>query len=253
LVRIKSYSGAKGFGYIEREGGEDLLFDVTSCERFTPRVGDEVEAVVVMGRDGRPRAHSVRLRARAIPDRATMGLKAERLQSELAAVQRLGLLPGLEWQELCEHFLRRRENLPEGLAPEDLVGLLVDRWSRGRESPRLLVHSTSFHPPKAFDELTALLEDTPVRLRLIRHDGDEILLSGPAFGDEPVVVRLGGLPDLVACFNRALAEAGWTERVVPLEHRGDEQVYVRLSLESLAELRQSGLLPVRWPELDPFL
>src|SRR5262249_42910742 len=145
-VRIKSYSGAKGFGYLETEpGGEELIFDVTACERFTPRVGDEVDAVVGTGRDGKPRALSVRLRSREVPERGALHDTAARLEDSLETYRDFGLFLGLTWRELCEHFLRRRESVPDHMTQEDVVALLVDRWSRGREGARLLVHSPDFH------------------------------------------------------------------------------------------------------------
>jgi len=253
-VRIKSYSGAKGFGYIETEAeGEPVIFDVTACERFTPRVGDEVDVVLGTGRDGQPRAITVRLRSRAVPERDAMKETATRLEDAIETYRDFGLFVGLNWRELCEHFLRRRESVPDHISQDDVVGLLIDRWSRGKENARLMVHSADFHPPKAFEQIERLMEDTPVRVEFLRQAGAEITLLAPSVDEEPQTFELFGLADLIAFYNRALQHAGCEDRLFPLEHRGEESIYVRLTLTQAKEIRRRNLLPIRWVEVEPFI
>ncbi|HJZ86400.1 MAG TPA: hypothetical protein VKN99_14565 [Polyangia bacterium] len=251
-MRIKSYSGAKGFGYIEREGSEDVIFDITACERFTPRVGDEIDAEIRPGRDGKPRAVSVRLRARNIPEREAMRETAARLEDALDTYRDFGLFQGLTWRELCEHFLRRREALPDSMTVEDVVALLIDRWSRGVETARLFVHSQDFHPPKAIEQLEELLADTPVKIEFLKQHGHTITLHAPTLAEQPQTFELYGLPDLVAVYNQALHHTQHEDRLFPLASR-DDYVYIRLSLAQAREIRRRDLLPIHWVEVEPFL
>ena len=253
-MRIKSYSGAKGFGYIEAEAGApEVIFDVTACERFTPRVGDEVDVEIGTGRDGKPRALAVRLRARGLPEREAMHETASRLEDALETYRDFGLFIGLGWRELCEHFLRRRETVPDHMSQEDVVGLLLDRWSRGKENARIMVHSADFHPPKAFEQIERLMEDTPVRVEFLRQAGAQITLLAPSVDEEPQTFELYGLADLIAFYNRALQHAGVEDRLFPLEHRGEESLYIRLTLTQAREIRRRNLLPIRWVEVEPFI
>ena len=252
-MRIKSYSGARGFGYIERAGSEDLLFDVTACEHFTPRIGDEVEAIAGPGRDGRERALTVRLRSRHVPERSELLETARRLEGAVESYRDFGLLVTLGWRELCEHLLRHHERLPDELSREDVVSLLLDRWSRGGETTRLFVHSRDFHAPKAIEQLERVLAESPVKVEFVRQQGRKVTLAARALADGSEAHEFASLADLVAFYNRVLQSGGAEDRLFPLDWSGDDVVYVRLSILQAAEIRRRNLLPIRWFEVEPFL
>jgi len=251
-VRVKSYSGAHGFGYLEQPQGDDVIFDVTACERFTPRIGDEVEADIRTGRDGRLRAVAVRLRARSVPAPGTVREGAVQLERQLDPYRAFGFFRDLTWRDLYEYFLRRREGLPGRMTSDDVVTLLVDRCVRGVETSRLVVHPQEFHLPKAAQQLERLLEDTPVAIELVRQHGSRMIVYAPALGPDAQTFELAGVPELVAVYNRALQDQGCPDRLFRLESP-DQFVYVRLSPEQALEIRRRDLLPLRWAEVEQFL
>jgi hypothetical protein len=163
------------------------------------------------------------------------------------------LFVGLGWRELCEHFLKQRETVPDHMSQGDVVALLVDRWSRGKENARLMVHSPDFHLPKALEQIERLLEDTPLRVEFLRQAGAQVTLRAPSVDEAPQTFELFGLADLLAFYNRALQHLGVEDRLFPLEHRGEESVYLRLTLTQARDIRQRNLLPIRWVEVEPFL
>jgi cold shock CspA family protein len=250
-VRIKSYSGAQGFGYIAREAESDLLFDVTACQHFTPRVGDQVEVEIAHGRDGQPRAHAVRLRARTVPNPSERPELAARWERVRERYRRVGLLGDASWGDLCEHFLRQRDQLPEEITPQDVIALLLQRYERGLDRGRVAAHPRELHTPQAIAQIEGLLADTPVRVEIVRQHGDQLTLHDPDDGP-PQQRQVGTLVHLLALYNHALARAGVLERLLRVPCGSDGDLILRLSIEQAWQLHEHRLLPICWDEVEPY-